>query len=163
MVFVWYTKTEKQSNRVEMTIFVLQYNHNVRTIHSVLPSLTTDGALASGGDFIGVTCLTTFTAGSGPGNSSTPACNITINNDLLVEQDETFSLTAAIQNSNGQSAQFSAGGDSASTTITEIDGQLIMFAVFTFLYNVYREIEIFGFWSTYQIANSMCMNSNDVP
>ena len=37
MVFVWYTKTEKQSNRVEMTIFVLQYNHNVRTIHSVLP------------------------------------------------------------------------------------------------------------------------------
>ena len=126
-------------------------------------SLTTDGALASGGDFIGVTCLTTFTAGSGPGNSSTPACNITINNDLLVEQDETFSLTAAIQNSNGQSAQFSAGGDSASTTITEIDGQLIMFAVFTFLYNVYREIEIFGFWSTYQIANSMCMNSNDVP
>ena len=80
-----------------------------------------------------------------------------------MEQDETFSLTAAIQNSNGQSAQFSAGGDSASTTITEIDGQLIMFAVFTFLYNVYREIEIFGFWSTYQIANSMCMNSNDVP
>jgi len=37
MVFVWYTKTEKLSNCVEMTIFVLQYNHNVRTIHSVLP------------------------------------------------------------------------------------------------------------------------------
>jgi len=99
-------------------------------------SLTTDGALAAGGDFIGVTCLTTFTAGSGPGNSSTPACNITINNDLLVEQDEIFSLTANIQNSNGQSAQFSAGGDSASATITETDGQLIIFAVFTFLYNV---------------------------
>jgi len=56
--------------------------------------------------------------------SSTPACNITVNNDLLVEQDETFSLTASIQNSNGQSVQFSASGDSASTTITDDDGML---------------------------------------
>ena len=86
---------------------------------------STDGALAAGGDFIGVTCLTTFTAGSGPGNFSTPACNITITNDFLVEQDETFSLNGSIQNSNGQSAQFSAGGDSASATITDDDGMLV--------------------------------------
>ena len=84
-----------------------------------------DGTLAAGGDFIGVTCLTTFTAESGPGNSSTPACSITINNDLILEQDETFSLIASIQNSNGQSAQFSAGGDSASSTITDDDGVLV--------------------------------------
>ena len=87
--------------------------------------LNTDGALAAGGDFIGVTCLTTFTAGSGPGDSSTPACSITINIDLILEQDETFSLTANIQNNNGQSAQFSAGGDSASATITNDDGMLV--------------------------------------
>jgi len=36
----------------------------------------TDEALAADGDFIVVTCLTTFTAGSGPGGSSTPACSI---------------------------------------------------------------------------------------
>ena len=85
----------------------------------------TDGALAAGGDFIGATCLTTFTAGSVPGDSSTPACSIAINNDLLVEQNETFSLTASIQSSNGQSAKFSAGGDSASATITDDDGMLV--------------------------------------
>ena len=84
-----------------------------------------DGTLAAGGDFIGVTCLTTFTSGSIPGDSSTPPCDITINNDFLVEQDETFSLTASIQNSNGQSAQFSAGGDSASATITDDDSMLV--------------------------------------
>jgi len=78
--------------------------------------------LVAGGDFIGVTCLTTFTAGSGPGDSSTPACSIIINNDLILEQDETFSLAASIQNSNGQSAQFSAGG--ASATITDNDSML---------------------------------------
>ena len=39
--------------------------------------------------------------------------------------DETFSLTASIQNSNGQSAQFSAGGNSASATITDDDGMLV--------------------------------------
>ena len=88
-------------------------------------SLKTDGALAADGDFIGVTCLTTFTAGSGPGDSSTPACSITINNDLILEQDETFSLNASIQNSNRQSAQFSAGGDTASATITDDDGMLV--------------------------------------
>jgi len=81
--------------------------------------------LVDGGDFIGATCLTTFTAGSVPGDSSTPPCNITITNDFLVEQDETFSLTARIQNSNGQSAQFSAGGDSASATIADDDGMLV--------------------------------------
>ena len=85
-------------------------------------SLTTDGALAADGDFIGVTCLTTFTTGSGPGDSSTPPCNITITNDLILEPDETFSLNASIQNSNGQSAQFSAGGDTASATILDDDG-----------------------------------------
>ena len=88
-------------------------------------SLTTDGPLAAGGDFIGVTCVTTFTAGSGPGDSSTPACDITINNDLILEQNETFSLTASIQDSNGQSAQFSAGGDSASATIIDDEGTLV--------------------------------------
>ena len=87
-------------------------------------SPSTDGGLVAGGDFIGATCLTTFTAGSGPGNSSTPACSIIINNDLILEQDETFSLTASIQNSNGQSAQFSAGGSSASATITDNDSML---------------------------------------
>ena len=87
--------------------------------------VTTDGVLATGGDFIGVMCLTTFTAGSVPGEFSTPACNITINNDLILEQEETFSLTASIQNSNGQSAQFSAGSDSASATITDDDGMLV--------------------------------------
>ena len=85
-------------------------------------SLTTDGPLNAGGDFIGVTCLTTFTAGSGPGDSSSPACFITISNDIIVENNETFSLTASIQNSNGLSAQFSAGGDSASATIIDDDG-----------------------------------------
>ena len=69
--------------------------------------------------------MTTFTAGSGPGDSSTPACDITINNDLILEQDETFSLTASIQDSNGQSAQFSAGGDSASATIIDDEGTLV--------------------------------------
>ena len=85
-------------------------------------SLTTDGPLNAGGDFIGVTCLTTFFAGSVPGAISSPACSITINNDAIFESDETFSLTASIQNSNGLSAQFSAGGDSASATIIDDDG-----------------------------------------
>ena len=88
-------------------------------------SPTTDGALAAGGDFIGATCLTTFTAGSIPGDSSTPACSITINSDLILEQDETFSLAADTQNTNGQFAQFSAGGSSASATITDDDSMLV--------------------------------------
>jgi len=99
--------------------------------------LTTDGALAAGGDFIGVTCLTTITAGSVPGDSSTPACSITINNDLILEQDETFSLAASIQNSNRQSAQFSAGGSSASATITDDDGMLIQLLNVCYLHLVY--------------------------
>jgi len=48
-----------------------------------------------------------------------------MNNDLLVEQDETFSVTARIQNRNGQSAQFSAGGDTTSATITDDDCMLL--------------------------------------
>lgn len=76
-------------------------------------------------DFEGVTCVTTFTAGSGPGDSSVPPCAITIVNDILIEADETFSLTVRIQNSNGQIAQFLPGGDSASVTITDDDSMLI--------------------------------------
>jgi len=43
-----------------------------------------------------------------------------------VEQNETFSLTVTIQNSNGQSAQFSAGGDTSSATITDDEGILFV-------------------------------------
>ena len=75
---------------------------------------------------MGVTCVTTFTAGSGPGSLSTPPCDITIHNDLIVEPDETFSLSASIQDSNGQSALFSAGGDSASATIIDDDSMLVV-------------------------------------
>ena len=60
-----------------------------------------------------------FAAGSGPGATVTPSCDITIINDLLVEEDETFSLSATITNNNGQVAQFTAGGDSATATIIE--------------------------------------------
>ena len=66
--------------------------------------------------------MVTFAAGSGPGNMSTPPCDIAINNDLMVEPDETFSLSATIINSNGQAAQFTAGGDTASATIINDDG-----------------------------------------
>ena len=66
--------------------------------------------------------MVTFAAGSGPGNMSTPPCDIAINNDLMVELDETFSLSATIINSNGQAAQFTAGGDTASATIIDDDG-----------------------------------------
>ena len=89
-------------------------------MHYLNCSLKKDGA-----DFIGVTCVTTFRAGSTPGASSTPACSITINNDDLMEIDETFSLTATISNSNGQAAQFSAGGSSASAVILD-DGMLVI-------------------------------------
>ena len=37
----------------------------------------------------------------------------------MVEEDETFSLSASITNSNGQAAQFTAGGDSVTATIIE--------------------------------------------
>ena len=47
-----------------------------------------------------------------------------------MEQDKIFSLNASIQNSNGQSAQFSTGGDSASVTITNDDG--MWFAVYIY-------------------------------
>ena len=63
--------------------------------------------------------MVTFTAGSGPGDMSTPSCDITIINDNMVEEDETFSLSAIITNNNGQAAQFTAGGDSATATIIE--------------------------------------------
>jgi len=50
-----------------------------------------------------------------------------------VEQNETFSLTVTIQNSNGQSVQFSTGGDTASATITDDDGQLSILCVCCFV------------------------------
>ena len=37
----------------------------------------------------------------------------------MVEEDETFSFSAIITNSNGQAAQFTAGGDSATATIID--------------------------------------------
>ena len=52
---------------------------------------------------------------------STPSCDITINNDNSIEKDETFSLSATILNANGQTAQFTVGGDSASATILDDD------------------------------------------
>ena len=79
-------------------------------------------------DFIGVTCTVTFAAGSGPGAMSTPSCDITINNDNSIEQDETFSLSATILNVNGQSVQFTAGGDSASATILDDDGTWFVYS-----------------------------------
>ena len=78
----------------------------------------------AGEDFIGTTCLVTFIAASGPGAVST-SCDITIINDLMVELDETFSLNANIINNNGQPAQFTAGGESASTTIIDDDGKVV--------------------------------------
>ena len=50
---------------------------------------------------------------------STPSCDITIINDLLVEGNEIFSLSASIINNNGQAAQFTAGGDSATVIIED--------------------------------------------
>ena len=68
----------------------------------------------------------TFAAGSGPGAVSTPSCDIIINNDNTFEQNEMFSLSATILNSNGQAAQFTAGGDSALVTIIDNDGMWLI-------------------------------------
>ena len=92
-----------------------------QSISSLTISHTIDGAVAAGGDFIGITCTVAFAAGSGPGTVSTPSCDITIINDNIVEQNEVFSLSASILNSNGQDAQFTTGGDSASATIVDDD------------------------------------------
>ena len=59
---------------------------------------------------------------------STPSCDITINNDNSIEQDETFSLSATILNVNGQTVQFTAGGDSASATILDDDGMWFVYS-----------------------------------
>ena len=75
-------------------------------------------------DFIGATCLTTFTTASSAGTITVPTCLFAIGDDDLVELAETFSLSAAIINSNAQPAQFSSGGDSASVTINSDDGRL---------------------------------------
>ena len=77
----------------------------------------------AGADFIAVTCIVLFPAGSGPGTVSTPSCDITIINDIIVELNEIFSLSATILSSNGQDAQFTAGGDSASATIIDDDSR----------------------------------------
>ena len=76
-------------------------------------------------DFNGTTCSLTLPAGGGPGDLSA-ACDIPIINDLLVEGDETFSLSASVLNNNGQSAMFTAGGDSASATINDDDSTLFV-------------------------------------
>ena len=76
-------------------------------------------------DFIGATCLTTFTSASSAGTITVPTCLFAIGDDDLVELAETFSLSAAIINSNAQPAQFSSGGDSASVTINSDDGRLV--------------------------------------
>lgn len=83
-------------------------------------SLKIDGA-----DFIGVVCVATFPAGSIPGTLSMPQCEVSIVNDDLIEPHETFSLSATIQNSNGQPAQFTTGGDSATAEIIDDDGMLV--------------------------------------
>ena len=67
-------------------------------------------------------CVATFPAGSIPGALSMPQCEVSIVNDDLIEPHETFSLSATIQNSNGQPAQFTTGGDSATAEIIDDDG-----------------------------------------
>ena len=59
-------------------------------------------------------------AGGGPGDLSA-ACDIPIINDVLVEPDEIFSLSASVLNTNGQPARFTVGGNSASATIIDDD------------------------------------------
>ena len=74
-----------------------------------------------GADFTRTTCSLTLRAGGRPGDLSGP-CDIPIINDRMVEQDETFSLSARVLNTNGQLARFTVGGDSASATIIDDDG-----------------------------------------
>ena len=101
-----------RSHSISCIVFVRHLaNYNRSTI-----SHTTAGA-----DFFATTCSVSFPAGSGPGTVSTPSCDITINNDNIVEQNEIFSLSASITNSNGQDARFTAGGDTASATIVDDD------------------------------------------
>ena len=95
----------------------------VRMIKQSISSLTISHTIeGAGGDFVGTTCTVSFAAGSGPGATATPSCDITLNGDLLVELDETFSLSARITNSNGQSASFTTGGNVATATIIDDDG-----------------------------------------
>jgi len=95
---------------LEISLLVVAQLNNISTI-----SHTTEGV-----DFTGTTCSLTLPAGGGPGDLSAP-CDVPITNDLLVEQDETFSLSASVLNSNGQTAMFTVGGDSASATIIDDD------------------------------------------
>ena len=56
-----------------------------------------------------------------------PSCDIRIVEDTRIEASQTFSLSAAITNTNGQLiAQFTAGGDSVSATIVDDDGMLVV-------------------------------------
>ena len=73
-----------------------------------------------GADFTRTTCSLILPAGGRPGDLSGP-CDIPIINDRMVEQDETFSLSARVINTNGQPARFTVGGDSASATIIDDD------------------------------------------
>ena len=59
---------------------------------------------------------------------STPSCDITINDDNLIEQDKTFSLSPTILSANGQTVQFTVGGDSASATILDDDGMWFVYS-----------------------------------
>jgi len=93
------------------------------SINFVTISYTTEG---DGGDFLSVTCTTTFTAGSVPGTLSTPPCAITINNDSTFERNETFSLNVAILSSNGQSTNFADGAGSVSATILDDDSKSVV-------------------------------------
>ena len=83
-------------------------------------SHTTEGP-GTDADYTGTTCTVTFSAGSAPGATST-LCNIPLISDLCLEEDEIFSLTATIQNDNGQTARFTTDGDSATATIIDDDG-----------------------------------------
>ena len=100
---------------------------------------TTGGSLATGGDFIGITCTVSFSAGSALGSVSTPVCSVGINDDLIYEFDETFSLTASITNNNGLMAQFSPNGDSASATIIDNEGRCWLLQLSSFSRNIICE------------------------
>ena len=69
----------------------------------------------------------------------------------MVELDETFSLNATIINSNGQDAQFTAGGESASATIMDDDGKVVCTSGWTYINQVVPTqcaIANAGMWSS---------------
>ena len=108
--------------KITVSISYIVVRMNKQRISSLTISHTMDGPAAASGDFIGTTCTVTFAAGSGPGATTTPSCPITLIGDLVVEMDETFSLSATITNSNGESVSFTSGGNVATATIVDDDG-----------------------------------------